>query len=298
MYPPLDLRQLHCFVTAAANGTMTAAAERLHLSQSAVSLSVAALERRLGTQLLVRRRARSLLLTPAGRRFLPKARELLSHAEEVQRHASEPHGIAGPLTVGCFSTAGPVVLPALLDSFTRAHPDVAVDFRDGPVPDLEAAMRAGDCDLAILDGSLTSPDVEHEPLHTARPYALFAAGDAMAGRASVALAELAERNLILFSLPPSDAFLLQLFERQGLEPRIRHRTPSHELVRGLVGRGLGYALLLTRPVHDLTHEGLPLAAVPLADDVPENSFVLARVRGAQLSRQAAAFARHCHEHHA
>lgn len=296
MYPPLDLRQLHCFVAAADSGTMTGAAERLHLSQSAVSLSVAALERRLGAQLLVRRRARTLLLTPAGRRLLPAARELLAHAGETLRHAAEPSGVAGPLVVGCFSTVAPLLLPGLLQSFTAAHPEVVVDFLDGPVPELEEAMRRGACDLAIVDALGLSPDMEHETLYRARAYALFAAADPLAGREAVALAELAERDMILFDLPPSGDYLTRVFADQGLTPRIRHRTSSHELVRALVGRGLGFALLLSRPAHDLSHEGLPLAAVPLAgDDVSENAFALARLRGSRLSRQAAAFARHCRE---
>jgi DNA-binding transcriptional LysR family regulator len=296
MYPPLDLRHVHCFVAAATTGTMTAAAERLHLSQSAVSLGVSALERRLDVQLLVRRRARTLLLTPAGRRFLPAARDLLAQADGLQRRAAAPGGgIGGPLTVGCFTTLAPVLLPGLLQGFTAEHPEVALDFVEGPVPELEAALRAGACDVAILDAHAPSADIEHEPLLRPRPYALFAASDPLAARESVTLAELVDRELILLSLPPSDDYLLRLFTSRGLEPRVRHRTTSHELVRGLVGRGLGYALLLTRPAHDLTHEGLRVAAVPIADAVEPGSFALARVRGGRLSRQAAAFARHCRE---
>lgn len=297
MYPPLDLRQVQCFVAAAASGTMTAAANELHLSQSAVSLGVAGLERRLGVQLLIRRRARPLLLTPAGRRLLPTARELLASAEGLQREAAATSGVAGPLTVGCFTTLAPLVLPELLDGFLASHPEVDLGFLDGPVPELEAAMRAGTCDLAIVDVLDASPDVELEPLMGVRPYALFAAGDPLARRRSVKLEDLARReDLILFSLPPSDAFLMGLFTARGLAPpRVRHRTSSHELVRGLVGRGLGYALLATRPAHDLTHEGREVVAVRIAGDVADARFALARVKGSRLTRQAAAFGRLCRE---
>ncbi|HST40208.1 MAG TPA: LysR substrate-binding domain-containing protein [Conexibacter sp.] len=296
MYPPLDLRALHCFAVAAEAGTMTAAAERLHLSQSAVSLQIAALERRLDQQLLIRRRARTLLLTPAGRRLLPTARDLLAHAEEVQRAALARHpGVAGPLTVGCFSTAAPFLLPPLLQSFEALHPEVALDFLEGPVPEIETALRDGRCDLAIVDALELSPDVEATPLYSARAYALFAAGDELAARDSVTVEELAAREMVMFDLPPSRDYLESIFTSAGLRPRIRHRASSHELVRALVGRGRGFALLISRPVHDLTHEGLPLAAVPLAGEVPETTFALARLRAARPTRQAAAFARHCRE---
>jgi DNA-binding transcriptional LysR family regulator len=297
MYPPLDLRQLSCFVAAATTGTMTAAGEQLLLSQSAVSIAVRALEGRLGEQLLVRRSARSLLLTPAGARLLPAARELLAHADEVQRLGLAPSaGVGGPLTVGCFRTIAPLLLPRLIQTFSAEHSAVELDFLEGPVPELETAMRDGRCDLAIVDALAVSADMEHEVLLSTQAYALFAAGDPLAARASVTVAELAEREMILFDLPPSRELLERIFTDAGLRPRIRHRTSSHELVRGLVGRGLGFALLVSRPVHDLTQEGLPVVAVPLAGEVPAHAFSLAFPRGARLTRQAAAFAEHCREH--
>ncbi len=164
------------------------------------------------------------------------------------------------------------------------------------MPELEAAMRAGRCDLAIADALAVSDDMERDSLFSTHAYALFAADDPLAGRAEVAVSELAERELILFDLPPSRELLLRILTDAGIEPRIRHRTSSHELVRGLVGRGLGYALLISRPAHDLTHEGLPLAAVPLAGAVPEHEFALTHPRGARLTRQAVAFADHCRTH--
>jgi DNA-binding transcriptional LysR family regulator len=97
----------------------------------------------------------------------------------------------------------------------------------------------------------------------------------------------------MFDLPPSLQLLARVFTECGLTPRIRHRSGNHELVRALVGRGLGFALLVTRPVRDLTHEGRALAVVPLAGDVTEHEFALAQLRGTRLTRQAATFAVHC-----
>jgi len=298
IYPPLDLRQVACFVAAAGSGTMTAAGEQLTLSQSAVSLSVRALEQRLGVQLLVRRSARTLLLTPAGARFLPAARELLAHADELQRAsvAASDAGIAGPLTVGCFPTYAPFLLPGLIQGFTELHPQVALDFVEGAVPELEEAMRSGECDLAIVDVLDLGADMRHETLFTARPYVLLAADDPLARRRQIAVEALAERDMIMFDLPPSRRLLERVFTDRGLTPRIRHRSASHELVRALVGRGLGFALLVSRPAHDLTHEGLPLAAVPLAGEIAEHDFALAHPAGARLTSQAAAFADHCRDH--
>jgi DNA-binding transcriptional LysR family regulator len=296
MYPPLDLRQVHCFVAAATAGTMTAAAGELRLTQSAVSLAITGLERRLGQQLLVRRRARSLLLTPAGTRFLPAARDLLAHAAQVQRDlATAGPGVSGPLVVGCFSTAAPFLLPPLLQRFGAQHPDVELDFVEGPVPAVEDALRAGRCDVALVYVLGRAPDLDYEPLYRADPYALFAADDPLAGRTSVTIAELAERDMVLFDLPPSTEYFGQVFADAGLEPRVRFRTSSYELVRSLVARGMGYALLVSRPAGDRSYEGRPIACVPIAGDPPPHQLALATVRGSRPSRQATAFARHCHE---
>src|SRR3954465_7601311 len=91
----LNLRQLECFIVAADAGTMTAAASRLYVSQSAISLAVGQLERSLGTQLFIREKARGLQLTAPGRRFLPEARSLLAHAEDVRAVAEEEGGLRG-----------------------------------------------------------------------------------------------------------------------------------------------------------------------------------------------------------
>ena len=133
----LNLRQVDCFVRSVEAGTMTAAAEQLLVSQSAVSLAVAGLENALGTQLLVRRRSRGLALTAAGRRFLPQAKELLAHAEDVRADVqSEGSELSGRLVVGCFRTAAPFVLPGLLETFAEQHPGVRLDFIEGQLPDL------------------------------------------------------------------------------------------------------------------------------------------------------------------
>jgi DNA-binding transcriptional LysR family regulator len=70
-----------------------------------------------------------------------------------------------------------------------------------------------------------------------------------------------------------------------------YRTPNLELVRCLVGRGLGYAVLVQHPLSETTYDGRRVAALPIADAVPDVSVVLAHPRGAQLTRRAEALAR-------
>src|SRR5258706_11407939 len=171
----LNLRQLECFVNAADAGSMTAAADRLRLSQSAVSLAVAGLEGAVAAQLFIRRRSQGLALTPAGRRFLPQARDLLAHAEDVMADIQHEGGaLSGRLVVGGFRTAAPFVLPGLLETFAAKHPAVQLDFIEAPLPDLERALLEGRCEVALVYDLNVRHGIALEALYQTEPYALFA----------------------------------------------------------------------------------------------------------------------------
>jgi DNA-binding transcriptional LysR family regulator len=279
---------------AAESGTMSAAAERLRVSQPAVSMSIRHLEGALGAQLIVRRPARQLVLTSAGHAFLPEARELLAHAQEVASSVSETSGsLSGRLSVGCFRSEAPFLLPGLLATFADEFPKVRVDFVEGSTLELTTALLDGDCELALTYDLGLDLQLEAVPLYERRPHVLVAAGDALAKRTSITLGDLAPRDMILFDLPPTSEYLDRLFSQSGLTPQIRYRTTSYELVRSLVARGLGHTLLINRPPGDISYEGLPVVAIPISDALPTISVVLARVHGARVTARARAFTDHC-----
>jgi DNA-binding transcriptional LysR family regulator len=291
-----DLRQLRCFVAAVDAGTMSGAADRLGLSQPGVSMAIRQLERTLGVQLIVRRPARSLLLTAAGQAFVPDARELLTRAQEVAESAASAGGaIAGRLTVGCFRTEAPFLLPGLLETFARRHPEVELDFVEGSTTELADALRAGRCEVALAYHVGLDADLEWTLLYEQAPHALVAADDPLARLGSVSIAELAQRDMVLLDLPPTTSYLAAVFAAAGSEPKVRFRTTSYELVRSLVGRGLGYTLLINRPVGDMSYEGRPLAAVPIAGPSAAIEVVLVRLADTRPTRRARAFAEHCHD---
>jgi DNA-binding transcriptional LysR family regulator len=290
----LNLRQVQCFVQAVDAGTMTAAAERLQMSQSAVSLAVAGLENALGTQLLIRRRSRGLALTDAGRRLLPQAKELLAHAEDVRADVdSADRALEGRLVVGCFRTAAPFVLPGLLETFRALHPLVQLDFIEGPLPELESALMEGRCEVALVYDLDVSPGITCESLYETEPYALFAPEHPLAQAERVTLADLATHDLVLLDVPPSRPYLEGVFAHAGLTPQVRYIISGYELLRSLVARNLGYALLISRPYGDVSYEGRRLVTRRLAGDLLPIDVSLAWVTGVRRTRRARAFAEHC-----
>ena len=291
----LNLRQVECFVRAVEAGTMTAAAEQLLVSQSAVSLAIAGLENTLGTQLLVRRRSQGLALTAAGRRFLPQAKELLAHAEDVRADAqSEGRELTGRLVVGCFRTAAPFVLPGLLETFAAAQPGVQLEFIEGPLPELERALKDGRCEVALVYDLDISAGIVCEPLYETEPYVLLAPDHPLAaGGRTLTVRELAEHDMVMLDVPPSSAYFHGVFAQAGVEPRVRFNVSSYELLRSLVARNLGYGLLISRPAADVSYEGRPLVARRIAGDPLAIDVSLAWVAGVRRTRRARAFAEHC-----
>lgn len=290
----LNLRHVEFFVATADAGTMTGAAEGLFVSQSAVSLAVAQLEQSLGAQLLIRHKARGVQLTPAGRRLLPEARALLAHAEEVRVAGEEAGGaLRGTLSVGCFRTAAPFLLPELLEVFAAEQPDVVVSFVEGHSTDLADALLTGRCEIALLYDQDLPPAIATEPIRTMVPYALMSPRHPLSGRVSVGLDELAPHPMIMLDVPPSKEYYRDMYRAAGVEPNVRHHATSYELVRALVGRNLGYAPLLSRPRVERSYEGRRLVQVDIHGDPLRNELVLARAAGVRLTRRAEAFAALC-----
>ena len=101
--------------------------------------------------------------------------------------------------------------------------------------------------------------------------------------------------MVLLDIPPSRDYFTGLFLAHGLRPRVGFRTTSFETVRGMVGNGHGFSILVTRPAGDLTYDGLPLAIRPLAEPVAPGRVVLARMKGARPTRLTETVARFCRE---
>src|SRR5436190_6212444 len=146
----ISLRQLEYFVSVVDEGSFTAAAQRLHVTQPGLSHQIQALERELGGPLL-ERLPRKVRLTPAGRMALPHARASLAHAERTSSAARRASGVeTGELHVGTLFSISVGLLPPALRTWRRNYPELQVrlvEFRHSD--DLVAAMEAGQADLAV-----------------------------------------------------------------------------------------------------------------------------------------------------
>ena len=294
----LTLRQLEYFIACAELGSMTAAAERIRLSQSAVSTALSDLERTLGVQLLIRH-ARGLSLTPAGERVLSDARRLMGAAEDLRASARDiGQSLTGGLRIGCYSTIAPILLPRVIADFTDAHPEVDLEILEGSHSYLQDQLRSGGCEVALMydyehrSGALPS-DFVARLVQSAPPHLVLPAAHRLAGRKKIRLREIADEPFILFDLQPGGEYFEGIFARLGLGPNVRFRTQSFEMVRSLVARGLGYSMLTQRADVTTSYEGRELIVRPLADALPSLSVVLVQLAATRPTRRATAFAQQC-----
>jgi DNA-binding transcriptional LysR family regulator len=158
---PITLRQLEVFETVATIQHVTRAAERLFITQSAVSMAIAELEKFTGGPLFERREKR-LFLNDRGRLLLPEAREVLGRVKTVEKALNEAtKEPVGELRVGASTTIGNYILPWLLGEFARLYPKARTYLIVGNTQQIETAVYSGELDLGLVEGpfhlsSLTS----------------------------------------------------------------------------------------------------------------------------------------------
>jgi DNA-binding transcriptional LysR family regulator len=293
-HPSFTLTQLRYFAAAAENLSMTGASRSLTVSQSAISMAVAQLEKELGVQLLIRHHARGLTLTAAGQSFYRELRSFLAHSQdlaEAGRNAGE--SLTGDLTMGCYSTLGPFEVPRLLSSYQVDHPEVNVSVVEAEHAALKQMLRSAQCELALMYGYDLEDDLDHVVVSKVAPYVLVGADHRLAGRKQVALKELAHEPMVVLDLPHTGDYMRSVISSAGLSPRISHRTTGYETVRAIVAHGHGFAILNQRPVHDLTYDGGQVVCLKIRDEVPALTVVVAAMKGVRLTARARAMLHTC-----
>jgi DNA-binding transcriptional LysR family regulator len=162
----LNLYQLQLFVAVADAGSYSEAARRLHMTQPAVSMSVAALEKAVGDRLF-RRRGQRMDLTPAGHQLLGPARQLLALADQTEQALQAGRGIvAGRLRLGSATGAGVLDLAQRLGAFARAYPEVQITLTTDLPAALLVALRAGELDAILLTERVRGRSLDHKLLST------------------------------------------------------------------------------------------------------------------------------------
>lgn len=295
--PGYTLRQLAYFVAVAEAGSISGAATTLHVTPTAVASAMTELERVLQTQLMVRRKAHGVALTPTGSFLHERASTLLRDADELELAvAGGGTELAGPLVLGCYVTIAPSIVPMLMEWIATHHPKVELTVVTGSQDELPRRLLAGALDLAIGYDIALPDGLDSVLLYQAPAYVLLPDGHPLAAQDVVPLEALADEPMILLDIPPAAQHTLLLFECAGITPRITQRTSDFELTRSLVARGFGCAILIQRPAVDRSYEDLPVLVREITPAEPSCGVRMLWPRHVRLSDRAAAmvaFATRC-----
>lgn len=287
-------KQLQYFIAVADSGTISGAAASCHISQAAMSQAIGELERIVGSQLLVRHRARGVVLTAVGAHFLRDAKELVRHAEDVQELIGERQsGLVGPLNIGVYSGLSAFWMPVICERFTKPNPGLEVRITEGDGAELQERLLQGYLDAVLTHTRHLLPHVQHTTVMAGIPYVLLPAGHRLAQNTTVRLADLADEDFVSLDIPSVRDNQLVNLRLAGLDPKITWSSTNFETVRGMVARGLGYTVLVQRPPVNLSYDGLPLAALEIEGPVGHSDICVAYTAAHRPSLRLRAFIDFC-----
>lgn len=236
--------RLRQFVAVAREEHMSRAAELLGVPQPTLSRSIARLEADLGVALFARP-GRTVRLTRHGRMLLAGAERCLAELDgQVRLLAEEVSPDRGKVALAFLHTLGSRVVPMMVREFRAGQPAVRFALIQGGFADTVRRLRAGDVDLCLVAPLPRDPDVLCVPLDEQRIDLIVPAGHPLARRRSVRLAEAAGEEFVSFE-PGYGLRQIgdDLCAVAGFAPRIAFEGEEADTVRGLVGAGLGVALL-------------------------------------------------------
>lgn len=241
-----ELSQLRCFVALAEELHFGRAATRMHMTQPPLSRQIQLLEHHIGAQLLARS-SRNVRLTPAGRSFLPEAREILRLAESASLAARRvSRGEAGAVTIGFTASSGYRFLPGLILACRKELPDVDLNLKEMVTLDQIAALASGRLDLALLRPSAAAADFEtrcvaREPLILALPE-----GHPLARGRAPTLGDFDQAPFLTYSPIEARYFhdlVAGTFARAGVHPNYTQQVTQIHSILAFVKAGLGAALV-------------------------------------------------------
>ncbi|MBT1159660.1 flavin reductase [Aminobacter anthyllidis] len=200
---------------------------------------------------------------------------------------------ANALKLGAFHTFGPYFVPQVLANMSSGGASIDLKLLEGDQRRVLEGLKAGTVDVALINDVNLGADVSVERLTAHQPYVLLAEGHPLTAHQSLSLDQLAKWPLILLDAPPSGEYFTDLFRTRGLDPKIRFKSTSFEMVRGLVAQGLGYGFLVTKPASNMSYDGRSLTTRPLQDAIAGSHLALVTRRNEMLEETPAAFVDAC-----
>jgi DNA-binding transcriptional LysR family regulator len=286
----MDTRQLAAFCAVVEKKSFSQAAERLGVTQPAVSLQIRALEKRLGVQ-LVDRSGRRVEPTEAGQRLYRNAQRVLAAEELLLDELTEGERIAGRFELGASTGPGGSVVPILLGELARTYPDLSVALTVADTHRIIELVADRALELGVVGFARRHRSVVFEPLFRDQVVLACPPGHRFAGQ-TISLDDLREETLILMQ---EGAGVREAIEDElraaGVRPRdfgARLELGLQESVRAAVEAGVGVTFISRSAIEAALAAGT-LTEAHVTGLEPSREIFLARAAGRTLTRAAQAF---------
>jgi DNA-binding transcriptional LysR family regulator len=259
------------FRAVAEEGTFTRAAERLHVSQSAVSRQLQLLEEELGT-LLLHRTGRGVTLTAPGELLLTTANRINRDLQDVVSQIAATQQLQrGVLKLGAGMTVCLYILPKLLKKIRSMYKNLDLSVVAGSSDDILRMVRSNQLDLALLTLPIVAADLEIKPVLKEEMVVVTARGHALSRQRAVDARALGRHPMVLFESGSNTRHVLdEFFREQQIPVNVVMETENVEILKAMVANGLGVTII-------------PYAAI--AGDLRGGRFGWARIHGHRLYRE-------------
>lgn len=237
----MNILKYMAFIKTAEYGSFTKAAEGLHYSQSGISRMIGDLEKEWRVTLLERSRW-GVSLTSDGSRLLARAQKLCEEYRKLQMEVDDLHGVqSGLIRIGTFSSVATHWLPNIIKAFQKDHPNIDYELLLGDYAEIEEWIAEGrvDCGFVRLPAR---PAFETIPLARDDLLAVLPEGHPLAESERVPASALCSEPFILLERG-ARTDVTEIFEREGLSPRVRFTTWDDYAIMSMVESGLGISIL-------------------------------------------------------
>jgi LysR family cyn operon transcriptional activator len=248
----MEMSQLRTFRAVAEALNFTRAAERLHLTQSAVSHQIKALEEELGEPLFIRAK-RGVKLSQAGKIALEYVERILDESEALrERLSGREHSPVGRVRVAAATQAFVYLFAPLFESFMDSHPGVDLTFRTTATTEQTVAdILNGAADVGFASLAVYSPNLQVTKLFEDELMLAVSSDHKLAKKRVATVAELQKEKLILFERGASIRRATdQFFDQVGARPDLALESNDTFFIKRMVERGVGVSLLPTWAIRD------------------------------------------------
>ena len=267
----MDLRQLEIIRAIADSGSFTAAGEKLHVSQSAISRQILLLEDELGEPVF-HRIGRRIRITPAGESLLQLSHRVFQDLQDtVSLISDKRESLRGTIRLVGGMTVCLYVFPVLLSEVRKVHPHLDMKVTVGSAERSIAMLRSGAGDLGLLTLPVEASDLVSVPVLREELLLVTYPAHPLAKKKTIAPADLDKQHFVLFETGSITRRLVEeFFTRERIHPQIIMETENVEIIKAMVRSGLGISIIPWQ------------AAV---DDVRTKQLFCSRIAGISLERQ-------------